>query len=410
MATKQRCVNIDWFECYLLEPFNTYPLDAEYFQRCGYHVIVRPYGTRIYEQMFIVCDERNEPFVEVRRKPFKSDGNKDLFVEPYACHVKLSNRYCYLSNAVDIFREFIIKHNYTFKRIFRIDICNDFELFDRGDNPQDFVQRYMRGVYSKINQSRLSAHGADTWDSRVFNSLSWGNKKSMVSTKMYNKTQELAEAHFKPWIVNAWFNAGLIDEPTRILKKDSDGKLYAPNIWRVEFSIKASGSKWFIIDSEVTSRKKRIPTEHTLSTYDHPDKLLQVFNNLAFHYFHFKIFQKDVRKDRCQDKVLFDIRPQDVTAQLMQIADAESNCNFEDRLTKYLHQYLARQPQNELKDAAQRILDDVFDRTLQGKLMAGQTLATINAYKLIIRERIQGINDPRSLEELISYLQDYDGF
>lgn len=65
----ERCVNLDWLEVHAYEPSND-PHDANYFRRAGLDVSERGYGTRVYREMFTVCDPVGNPFVEVRRNPF----------------------------------------------------------------------------------------------------------------------------------------------------------------------------------------------------------------------------------------------------------------------------------------------------------------------------------------------------
>ena len=58
--------------------------------------------------------------------------------------LRLSNRTCYSDNAVQIMQDFLTKYDYEFVKIFRIDICLDFERFDSGDDPNLFLHRYIR--------------------------------------------------------------------------------------------------------------------------------------------------------------------------------------------------------------------------------------------------------------------------
>lgn len=302
---RTRCVNIDWLELYCLECSSLYPCDADYFRRAGFNVREREYGTRIYREMFVLLDNDERPFIEVRRNPFSTKEQNQGFFEPYSCHIRLVNRYCYHNDPIGLMRQFLITHRYTLVKISRIDICLDFEKFDFGDDPKTFLLRYMAGRYSKINQANINAHGRDQWDGRDWNSVSWGKPKSMIGTKFYNKTLELQEAHDKPYIRQAWFEAGLIDDPINQTKRDKDGHLYKPTIWRVEFSIKSSAKKWFVIEKNTTRKKKLEARPHTLDMYDTRAKLYTVFASLAEHYFHFKHYEKDQRKDRCPDKKLF---------------------------------------------------------------------------------------------------------
>lgn len=321
-----RCVNIDWLEVYVLEPPDKYPLDVDYFVRQGYEVRARPYGTRVYSQMFTLVDQWGDGFLEIRRDPLaNTDKNKQSFLEPYAAHIRLTNKWCYAKDPIGVLRQFLIKHNYTLRSIYRIDICLDFERFDKGDDPADFMRRYMQGRYTKINQSRIAAHGVDSWESRIWNSVSWGQSSSMVSTKFYNKTLELNQAHDKPYIRYAWMDAGLIHDAATMQNRKPDGTLYKPSIWRVEFSIKSSAAKWYVITDCNGRKKKQLRYSHTLDLYDSRQKLLFVFASLCHFYFHFKVFKQGVRKDRCADKVLFDIKTGDVIYRPVRLASEKAD-------------------------------------------------------------------------------------
>lgn len=279
-----RCVNIDWLQVFCAEPLDK-NLDAEYFRHRGYEVKVRDYGTPQYREMFTIY-ENNQPFIEVRRNPYS--------VKPYGifnendCHLRLSNRACYAVSPIDDLRTFLLSHNYTFKSISRIDICIDFNFFDYGDKPEKILKDYMEGKYSKINQCNIAAHGKDKWQGRFWNSMSWGSKNSMVSTKMYNKSLELREVGEKSYIKDAWLQAGL--------RLDLD-------VWRVEFSLKSDLKNFVKLDTGEL-------VENTLTTYDDRYKCLFRFHALADKYFHFKYVEyqengKLRRKDRCRDKILF---------------------------------------------------------------------------------------------------------
>lgn len=315
----ERCINLDWLEVTALEPI-TQPHDADYFRACGFVVVEREYGTRVWAQMFTLEGTDHLPFIEVRRSP-KSD-----IIAANVCHVRLVNRVCYFPNAAQLMTEFLVRYGYEFQRVNRVDVCLDFERFDYGDYPKDFVRRFMQGKYSKINQANISAHGSDDWAGRVWNSLSWGSPSSDVGTKMYCKTLELYDPvtkHYgKPYIRQAWKECGLVDDPVAMTKTKPSGEVYTPEIWRVEFSIRSSVKNWFLINLDGKAKKKQ-SIRNTLDMYDSREKLLVIFASLADHYFHFKHlikrydFYKDgksdgyaLRKDRCPDKLLFNWKSQ----------------------------------------------------------------------------------------------------
>lgn len=302
----ERCINIDWFEVYCLESAFGYPHNADFFRRNGWLVKEREYGTPVYNEMFTLMGTDDEPLLEIRRNPKSAKGFQNNGVlDPMSCHIRLSNRTCYFDDAIDRLNAFLQQYGYGLSRIARVDICLDFEKFDYGDDPADVMRRYMMHKYSKINQANISTRGKDMWDGRTWNSLRWGQERSMVSTKFYCKTMELEQKADKPYIRRVWQQYHLVDDWYEMTKTGADGKPYKPKIWRVEFSIKSSTRGWFIIE-DVQGVKKQIRSiRNTMDCYNTKQKQLDMFLSLADHYFHFKIYEAGKRKDRCQDKLLF---------------------------------------------------------------------------------------------------------
>lgn len=314
MNEKVRCINLDWLEVAVIEPADM-PRDADYYAAHGFLVHEREYGTRVWGSMFTIDGDDHLPLIEVRRAP------KSEIIAPNIAHLRLVNRACYFDNAATLMAEWIRTHGYDFLRIVRADICLDFEYFDYGDLPADFLRRYLENKYSKINQANISAHGSDEWAGRVWNSVSWGSPTSDIGTKFYNKTLELydpiSKRYKKPYIRQAWFLCALVDDPINVTKSKPNGDIYTPNIWRVEFSIRSSVKNWFLINLNGKASKKQ-SIRNTLDMYDSRAKLLVLFASLAQHYFHFKhlikryrFYQEGksdgyaLRKDRCPDKLLF---------------------------------------------------------------------------------------------------------
>ena len=373
-----RCVNIDWLEVYVLESNNEYPCNADYFRRKGYLVHERDYGTRVYQEMFEIVDEQNNPLIEIRRNPASGASSFHGLTE-FSSHIRLPNWMLYQGNPVDFLREFLLRHDYIFKRIYRIDICYDFEKFDYGDSPARFVRRYIEGKYRKINQCRRATHGFDGWSGCEENSISWGSRSSMVSTKLYNKTLELKEAkNDKPWIKTAWMLAGLIDNPCSMTKKDTNGELYHPDIWRVEFSMKSEADGWIVY--EMQSRKKVVKQAipHRLEMFDSKEKIWQRFQNLAYHYFHFKHREyigaqnglammalcavdspgekRLQRKDRCRDKELFKWDDDVEFVQLRSAPSPSKRSHKDELLKRRLLEYKMYHPDAQIRTACDVIL------------------------------------------------------
>lgn len=260
---KYRCINLDWLEIYAMEPAGQ-PRDAEYFKLHGFKVKVRAYGTPQYQEMFTLYADGQELF-EIRRNPYSIKEQGGIFPRN-ACHIRLCNRTCYEIDPVNHLRAFLLTHDYTYKSISRIDIALDFNDFDNGMKPDNFIQKYMRGKIAKINQSNVSAHGTDEWSRRVFNSLKWGSPSSPVSTKLYNKTLELRQGEDKPYIRQAWETAGLNT---------------SQDVWRVEFSLSAQMQTLKSLKSGEMFKKSIIH-------YDSRERLLKQFYILAAKYFDFR--------------------------------------------------------------------------------------------------------------------------
>lgn len=368
MARQSRCVNLDWLEVAVLEPIAE-PHDAGYFRSCGWVVIERDYGTRVWGQMFTLEGEDHLPFIEVRREP------KSEIIAQNVAHLRFVNRVCYFPNAAQLMHEFIVNYGYVFQRIARVDICLDLEKFDYGDYPRDFMRRFMEGKYSKINQANISAHGSDQWDGRVWNSLSWGSPSSDIGTKFYNKTLELydpvTKKYGKPYIRQAWYLAGLVDDASQVIKYKPDGTPYTPEIWRIEFSIRSSVKNWFLIHLD-GKEKQRQSIRNTLDMYDGSEKIMILFASLSEHYFHFKhlikrykFYQEGhtdgyaLRKDRCPDKLLFNWKSQTYLYKVAKesIATSERVDTTQARLLSQLKQFRDTTQDTAIKNSAQVIID-----------------------------------------------------
>lgn len=284
-----RCVNLDWLEVFARERDGG--ATPEYFLQRGYKVKVREYGTPNYRQMFTIYDG-DFPYIEIRRDPYSLKSNGGIF-EPDQCHIRLANRTCYMESPINRLRAFMLANNFDYISLSRVDICLDFNYFDSGERPDYVLKSYLEGKISKINQCRIAAygssnikvHGKDKWEERVWNSISWGSKKSPISTKFYDKSLELRESKDKFYIRDTWEAAGLRDDES-------------VHVWRVEFSVKSDYKHFVNIDDG-----ELIPND--LTQYDDREKLLFRFHSFAARYFHFKYHEDGKRKDRCRDKKLF---------------------------------------------------------------------------------------------------------
>jgi hypothetical protein len=239
-----------------------------------------------------------------------------------------------------------------------------------GDDPQAFVRRYFKHRYAKINQGRISSHGEDTWSGQEWNSLAWGSKSSAVSTKMYNKTLELYDVKLdrfaKPYIREAWFRCGFIDDIQRVTK---DGqRVY---VWRVEFSLRSAVKNWIPIELDGETHKYQ-SLKNTIEVYDGRDKILVMFASLARHYFRFKKFLPDKRKDRCPDKILFDFSLENVLYKIgKNDTTLGSGKTFKNEYTRLLAKIKAYQDSHwgaEIHKACEVLIQSITEETLRSDL------------------------------------------
>jgi len=409
-----RHINIDWLEVYAMEDPRQYPCDAEYYRQHGWMVREREYGTRVYKEMFTLLDAHDEPLLEIRRAPYSNLGRDGGIFPVESCHIRLHNRTCYAAAPVAILRDFMARYGYTLVKIYRIDICLDFEKFDFGDDPGLFVERFMRGRYAKVNQTEIAAHGVDLWNGRLWNSLSWGKPKSMISTKMYCKSMELEKVHDKPYIWLSWMgdaeHRGLIDDPINHTKRRDDGTVYKPVIWRIEFSIKSSAKRVFVIEGK--SRKSNvIVMPHTLDMYDSKMKLLTMFASLQTHYFHFKHFEVEKRKDRCKDKQLFRFEPSDTFYKIDRLASHTAKSKPAERFLTILRNYRLTHTGDEVRQACD-VLIDVIEKEMTTEMLAnGTAREEIMILRRLIAERIGHhdlpiVKQTEEIKNIISLLDD----
>ena len=384
----RRCINIDWLEVHCLEPFDA-PRTPEFFQRIGWDVSVRPYGTRFYTQMFTLLFPDGERFLEIRRAPSSSNSKSAAaFFEPNSVSIRLCNRTCYFKGCAKMLQEFIDQYGFEFRRISRIDIALDFEKFDSGDDPQKFLHRYLNGAYSKINQGNIRAHGKDLWDGREWNSLAWGSPKSQIGTKFYCKSLEIREAKDKPYIRQAWASAGLVADFIQLTKLGTDGTWYKPTIWRVEFSIMSSVKRWFVMEHDELGNPKKQSVPNILPYYYSDTQLLNVFASLVSHYFHFKHFEAGQRKDRCRDKVLFKFTEQDTFYKIEKVATERPKDRAVQLLINRLKAYRETHFDKAIRNAVDILVDHLHEELLRKSAVRPYDADEIGILRQLIALRI----------------------
>lgn len=361
-------------------------MNADYFRSHGYVVHEREYGTRVYNEMFTIEDQHGHAFIEVRRNP-QSGSSSFTGLSELSCHLRLVNRACYANNPVRDMAEFMVKHDYIFQRIFRLDLCYDFIRFDSGDDPARFLRRYIENKFSKVNQCKVRVIGDDSWASFDWESVSWGAPTSMVGTKMYNKTKELkATGDKKPWIKQAWFESGLVDDPLNL-----------PDVWRIEFSMHSSARNWIVIEDADSKHNKKKAVPHTLEMFDGRDRLWERFEEMAHHYFQFRYVEyldkvnsdgerNLKRKDVCREKRLFNYNLDRTFYKIEGVAVECKPDKDDDILRRRLTMYREKHADPDLRRAIDILLNNLNRERLR-QITAHGYAAEIDQIRLAIATR-----------------------
>lgn len=227
---------------------------------------------------------------------------------------------------------------------------------------------------------------------------------SMVSTKMYNKTLELREARDKPYIRYCWQVAGLVDDYINLTKRDYDGTIYHPDIWRVEFSIRSSASAWVMVEDCNGKHNKRVAIDHTLTSYQTKEDQLKAFARLAYHYFHFKHYQAGVRKDRCQDKPLFVFSSSDTPYKLDRLLSDRKPDNALDALERRLIEFRMIHGTDKVREACNALLEEISTLKIRGTLVNFYDRKEADILKLLIQSRL-GRGTAKQADTMPSYAE-----
>lgn len=216
-----KVISVDWFQyhchSFLLSNCNLGDYVGTYVV-CPTKVIMPN-----YRDCFEIRDRKNCIICYVGRHSCVPGADENCV------SIKVDNAVLYTSCWNSILHDFIKSAGAIIKNITRLDLCCDFNTFDGGLEPAEFIRSYIYG--GKINPIRkgsnqFSVIGSKSLDKVDIQTLRFGSSSSAVKVYMYNKTKELEEVKDKPYIREMWKNAGLD----------------VSKVWRVEISISSQGT------------------------------------------------------------------------------------------------------------------------------------------------------------------------
>lgn len=233
-----RFINIDWLQVTAKESPEI-RCWKDYETRFG--LIVRPHesgGGANWNERIEVFRPDGFKYAIINRSP-KTPKSQGGIIPDDACNVQLCNRYCYDEYCTEKFADWLDQNGFRNVEAKRIDLCMDFVMFDDGTDPYDMIRDYNSGNLLKIGRSHVDNHGEDGTGPVQYHSMRWGTDTSMIVTRLYDKTLELAQQHDKPYIRNGWIHAGVltdIDDPHRV--------------FRLEFQISNKCKQFYSEDNE----------------------------------------------------------------------------------------------------------------------------------------------------------------
>lgn len=196
-----------------------------------------------------------------------SDPSRNQFGAAF----KVANPVLYVAQWRWIAEDAIAALGWQAQNITRLDLACDLNEFYNGMSIPKFIAVYdrvptaSRCSFIRDGSNKYCIHGVkDLW-SNERETIRWGSRSSGVSVYLYNKSKELRQKKYKPWIVDSWRAAGLDVE----------------HVWRVEISINSKG----------TSLRSLADEEFSTLFVDDIDtqaKLNDIFAAYAKRYFSFR--------------------------------------------------------------------------------------------------------------------------
>lgn len=215
-----RVTNVDWLALYV--GIQGRPLNGRFtFQKMDF-------GSAIFEEIYTVYDSlQNEKVAILQRKPYSKILPRDAGI------IKFENRILYRPNW-QTYCTFVCDSSYfEIRGISRIDLCTDFNMFEKNLHPQSFIKGFIDCKYLKIGNTKYSMEGSQDGKKGIvkgtadyyqdYKYIRFGTREHEVSSYLYNKSVELREVKDKPYIRQAW-EQGCLDT--------------TKDVWRLEFSLR----------------------------------------------------------------------------------------------------------------------------------------------------------------------------
>lgn len=262
-------ISIDWLQIYADVSLLKYSDE--------YEAKILDYGTKnfeILEEVYL----QGSLFCSVQRKP------RSEIIKSHTAVIKFENSLLYFADAETIIATFLRECEIHLLSITRIDLAVDFKKFKNGLLPQSLIKGFMKEKFLKNGRGKYTLIGSQKNVLDV-SYLRFGTKSSDVNVYLYNKSLEMKEKVYKPYIAERW--------------KQLEGSPLQ-DVWRLEFSLTAKATTFI---DEQTGEIQTI----TLNTFSNTKQQKEIISALEKRYFEFKVNDRQKNKTRMKRLLLLDL-------------------------------------------------------------------------------------------------------
>jgi hypothetical protein len=271
---------IDWLQLNVRPQKQTFTeFDSFTEDNDHYYFIDQNKPTNVFKKLHNIYSKIDNELLAVMTSQPKED-----FLDPNMIIIKFANDYLYNKNFYENIIHFMEHCKFTFKGYTRLDLAYDFNKFDNGMYPEQFIQNYLSGVVKKLDKVKPTVYSKNE-HRLIIQGVKFGNNSSNVSYTLYNKSDELYEKKDKPYIREIW----------------RQNKITTGNVWRLEFRL--SSNELLILDT-FTAEATRLGDMGLILLKQ--ENIMQLYNCLYNKHFQFCANDGNTRVDRMPKLMLFD--------------------------------------------------------------------------------------------------------
>ena len=276
------CIAIDWLQLHVSVPFRNYEQVKSRF----FDVIKAPLQTQSFKALYYIHDKQTGEEVAV----MAAEPRNEMCMQENSAIIKIVNKFLYQQNFSHFVRLVLQDLQLSFINITRLDIAYDFQTF-LNMSVREFCHSLDSNLFLKEHKckSRTTKTTTSVEKGQLtggIESLKFGLETSKVNYQLYNKTLEMSQKTFKPWIAEHWQSNGY------------DG---IQEVWRLEFSLHSDSRGIVLPGGEILTFKD-------LSLLD---RIEDVYKHYFNQHFNFVIAEQTKKgnwkkQSRCKKVVLFD--------------------------------------------------------------------------------------------------------